>query len=323
MFLIIGPTILDMLIAKSDSLPVVCGDEFTQSSFLFCDKPINKTMGGNGGNSACALARLGANVTLCSSIGKDHYGDILYRFLAESGVNGEGVVRKDNVSTSTTSIVSDKKLNRIAFHYSGTSSCFSNFDINMDLCDKSTIALISGYTLLPQLRLEGIEQVVKRLKEKNTTIALDIGPAVNNPITLEEIGPFVEHIDYLLCNEYELKHFTGSLSLEDGMILVKRSGVDTVIVKCGDKGARFLENTQGRTEIIEGFRVDPFLTVGAGDAFNAGFLYCIGDGRNLQESVRFANAVAAHVISSREGVLTTPSAKEIESFLSSPGKLGV
>jgi len=44
---------------------------------------------------------------------------------------------------------------------------------------------------------------------------------------------------------------------------------------------------------VEPFRVKPVDTLGAGDAFCAGFIAGVMEKRSLYESVRFANAVAA------------------------------
>jgi len=62
---------------------------------------------------------------------------------------------------------------------------------------------------------------------------------------------------------------------------------------------------------LPAYRVKPGYTVGAGDAFNAGFIKAQMEGRDLRESMCFANATAAEKIS-HGGI---PTMKHIEERL--------
>jgi sugar/nucleoside kinase (ribokinase family) len=65
---------------------------------------------------------------------------------------------------------------------------------------------------------------------------------------------------------------------------------------------------------VPGFAVDTVDTVGAGDAFDAGFIVSRLRGAGLGESLRWGNAVAALTIT-RPGARSTPTGAEVDAFL--------
>jgi sugar/nucleoside kinase (ribokinase family) len=59
-------------------------------------------------------------------------------------------------------------------------------------------------------------------------------------------------------------------------------------------------------------------TTGAGDSFDAGFIYRrVVEGRSEADSLRFANACGAIAVTRVGGASSVPSAAEVESFMAS------
>jgi sugar/nucleoside kinase (ribokinase family) len=55
--------------------------------------------------------------------------------------------------------------------------------------------------------------------------------------------------------------------------------------------------------------------VGAGDSFNAGFLFARGGGASLEQALISGNATAALVVSSSRGVLDAPGLAQVEALM--------
>ena len=70
----------------------------------------------------------------------------------------------------------------------------------------------------------------------------------------------------------------------------------------------------GKVELAA-FQVDAVHTIGAGDTFNAGFLFGLVQGWETPAAVRFGQAAAALVVSSPRGVLGAPRRADVEEFL--------
>ena len=313
MFVVIGTANIDLLVSGFDKMPVVMGDEFTTSSLVFCDEPLQMVLGGNGANCAYVLAGLGAPTTLCSAGGADELGRIVCGWLAAQGVDLTGVVQHRQAATAYTAIVSDRALNRLAYHHPGALAAYRAADLPTELLRQAKVVLATGYTIMPQLRPLGFAEALATARQGGALTALDIGPAIGRPAQLDELAPFLPVIDYCLANRHELAVCTDEREIDRGAQRLLAAGAACVIVKQGADGALIYQ--PGQRAHVPAFRVEVHSTVGAGDAFNAGLLYARQQGDPLEEAVRFGNAVAALVISSGAGILGCPSLAHVHEFV--------
>jgi sugar/nucleoside kinase (ribokinase family) len=313
MFVVVGPTTVDFFVSGLEHIPSFGGDEFRPDNLTYCNRPVNIVLGGNGANSAYVLATLGAQVILSSAVGYDKPGDMAFDWLAEQEVELHAINRRSNYTTSTNTIITDDTLNRISFFHAGASDSFRLEDIPSKVFRKAGVLLLTGYSLLPQLRSEGYLSILSTARRNGAITAFDIGPAIGQPVKLAELAPLLPTIDYLITNDYELAICTGSQDLETGIAQLLESGAKYVVVKQGKDGAL----VRGENLRIDepGFAVSARFTVGAGDSFNAGFLYGIGQSWDPARAVRFGNATAALVVSSAQGVLGSPAAEQVEAFV--------
>jgi sugar/nucleoside kinase (ribokinase family) len=313
MFLIIGTANVDLIVSGFERMPVVMGDEFTTSSLVFCDEPLALVLGGNGGNCAYVLAGLGAPTALCSAVGQDQLGQIVRGWLAERGVNLTGFVHQLQQATAYTTIVSDRALNRLAFHHPGALATYTERDVPADLLAASDVVLATSYTIMPRLRPNGFTQILAAAHQRGAITALDIGPAIGSPAVTSELTPLLPHTDYLLANQHELAVCTGEQTVAQGVEQLLQAGAHTVIIKQGAAGATIY--TAKRQWPVAAFAVGVRSTVGAGDSFNAGLLYGLQQKWSIERAVRLGNAVAALVISSERGILDAPKLEQAKRLL--------
>jgi sugar/nucleoside kinase (ribokinase family) len=313
MFLIIGTANVDLIVSGFERMPVVMGDEFTTSSLVFCDEPLGLVLGGNGANCAYVLAGLGVSTALCSAVGQDQLGQIVRGWLAARGVNLAGFVHHPQRATAYTTIVSDRVLNRLAFHHPGALAAYTQADVPVDLLASSEVVLATSYTIMPQLRPAGFTQILAAARQRGAITALDIGPAIGHPAVTEELAPLLPHTDYLLANQHELTVCTGEPALAPGVEQLLRAGAHTVIIKQGAAGATIYTTAGERP--VPAFAVDARSTVGAGDSFNAGLLYGVQQRWSVDRAVRLGNAVAALVISKERGILDAPTLAQARTLM--------
>ena len=87
-------------------------------------------------------------------------------------------------------------------------------------------------------------------------------------------------------------------------------GISIIAVKLGEKGCYV---TDGKEEyFIEAFRVKVEDTTGAGDAFDAGFLYGLLKGKDLYDCGRLGNFVASRCIASMGARTGLPRLSELK-----------
>ena len=290
MLIAIGITTIDLFVSGLDRIPNVGGDEFTTSNLAFCDEALAMVLGGNGANTAYVAARLGLPAMLCSAVGRDALSQVIDGWLNDVGVDTRGVLRSDEAATATTTVITDQALNRLAFHHRGASEIFSHHHLPPAVWETASILLISGYPLLPAWRPDGVAETLAKARQAGITTAMDIGPAIGEPARLAELQPMLSSVDYFLCNAHELAECTGTNDIDAGMMAILDAGTKCVVIKQGRDGALIREADFAMPLVVPGFAVEARFTVGAGDSFNAGFLYGLSQGWDLQQATQFANA---------------------------------
>ena len=143
--------------------------------------------------------------------------------------------------------------------------------------------------------------------------------------TAGTVAESVAHADVLKLNDSEALELTGLLGLpSDGVEgvarrLVERYGLDAVVVTLGGRGA--LAVTKTGAAYRPGFSVDVVDTVGAGDAFTAGFAHRHLRGAGPEECLEFGNALGA-VVATQSGGTAPLRSDDVLGFLrSGPGRV--
>ena len=109
----------------------------------------------------------------------------------------------------------------------------------------------------------------KELKAAGLTISLDTNddPSGQWGGVLDEL---LEYVDVLLPNEMEACRMVKKATVDEAIDELGRR-VPCVAVKCGSRGA--IVRVDGKTFSAPAVSVTPVDTIGAGDSFNAGFLF--------------------------------------------------
>ena len=316
MYVAIGTTTADLLVSSPASFANLSGgDGFRASNLVFTGQPLTLLMGGNGGNSAYVWAGLGLPTALGGAVGWDPLGDILVDWLEARQVNLEGLRRSTQYATPSSTIITSHTAEQVVFHHLGATQELSLAHIPESLLAGAEVLLASSFSFVPQMRAGGFAQALAITHQAGGLTALDIGPAIGEPVRLAELQPLLPHVDYLLANTHELSIL---VSEPDWTITCNRlldAGARAVVVKRSEQGASL--RSRAVAVDIPAFAVKANISIGAGDAFNAGFLYGVQQDWPLEQALRFGNAVAALTVASDRGVLGSPSLAEVELFLNS------
>jgi sugar/nucleoside kinase (ribokinase family) len=162
-------------------------------------------------------------------------------------------------------------------------------------------ALLSGYFLLPSLGLEGALAVVRGCRDRGALTLFDSGwdPQGWVPETRRDLRRLASEVDVFLPNHDEALAITGQPDLPSAAQALLDLGAATVIIKAGEAGSLALQGGQSvvRQPAIPVHALD---TTGAGDSFNAGVMFGLARGWNMERLLQFSNAVAGIVVSRRE-----------------------
>jgi ribokinase len=256
--------------------------------------------GGKGANQAVAASRLGAEVALYCSVGKDENGSILLRKMAKENIQLNHVNHVEGVATGAAFIELCKGENRILIVPGANEFTNSAYiqDVLTDLyqCDVFLFQL--------ETPMEMLEFIIPLLHEKGKTIIVNPAPAYRLSETL------VEKISYLIPNEHEYKTVLGTnLPYEE----IIKSHPNKLIITRGKDGVTYFN---GREPVqVQSVAVTPVDTTGAGDTFSGAFAVAIGEGKSLKESIRFGNIAAGLSILKKGAQSGMPTKEEIEEFM--------
>ncbi len=290
-----GNIVYDTLVRPVDELQWDRG-----TTFVEC---IGYHAGGNGANTARALAILGTPVRLLGAVGADEQGRYVASILEHSGVNIVGVSEASGPTAATVAIVNSAG-DRKFFHRPGASyEAFTKpIHFSSELCSGMSHFHLASFFVLPRLRARGPETLIRaRAAGMTTSFDTNWDPEGGWMKTLE---PCLPYIDLLFMNEDEARMVTGSSDPALGARVVLEKGLQTSIVKLGARGCAIY--TADREILCPAFDVQAKDSTGAGDCFVAGFLAASQRGASLAEAGQFANAVAAlsvQNIGAVEGVL--------------------
>ena len=132
----------------------------------------------------------------------------------------------------------------------------------------------------------------------------------SNGLTLRDAGvsEAIRAVDIFAPNSVEALTLTGEKTVEKALVCLADLA-PLVVIKLGKDGAIARKRDQVlRSPAIQVKVVD---TTGAGDCFNAGFLYAYLKGKSLEECLRYGN-ICGGLSTTARGCQAAPSAKRVE-----------
>jgi ribokinase len=272
----------------------VLGDSFIQSK------------GGKGANQAVAAARLGAEVTFIARLGKDSFGQDAIDTYEKEGINTSFIVRDGEAPTGVALIMIDTEGEDIICVAPGANGNLSKEDI---LLAEDVIKTADCVLLQLEIPLETVEFAIHLASKHHVRVVLNPAPMASLPLSI------LERVDFLTPNETEaaaLINHEPSQSWKFWAEIKQKFGVKNVIVTMGKEGAYSTGLISPR---VPSFPVESLDATGAGDAFNGGLAVALASGYQLEEAVRFANAVGALATTRFGAQSSLPTGLEVEEFL--------
>lgn len=296
--LVIGSLNLDMVI-KVEHMPHV-GE-------TILGEQVDMVPGGKGANQACAVGRLGGNVSMLGAVGDDTYADIERKSLAESGVDISHIIEIKENMTGLAVVSVDRNGDNSIIVSPGANAALMPEDIdrNRELMEESDIVIFQL-----EIPLQTVCYAAKLAKSLGKTVILD--PA---PVPEEFPEELYRYIDVIKPNETELSMLTGIADveehLEEAVRILRNKGVKNVIVTLGEKGVCLCTEAEGFCR-IDAVRVKAVDTTAAGDSFTAAMALMLTQGHTLKEAVEFANVVSSIVVTRKGAQSSIPSYEEVE-----------
>ncbi len=262
--------------------------------------------GGDVLNTAIYLARFGLHPHFVSALGTDPYSEGMIKEWERECVQTGHILRDADRLPGLYAIQTDHRGER-SFYYWRDNSAARNF-FNLDDVDQALTFMeqadwlyLSGITLSIYNDAERAKlcAIAKTAKDNGKQVVFDPnyrprgGPT--HPVAAQAMQDFAVHSTLILATIDDENLLYGQQPGSKHAARWLEMGVETVVLKCGPRGAIIYEPGQASQNVPVTICEQPVDTTGAGDSFNAAFIAakCLGHSNLIaaQEGNRLASQV--------------------------------
>ncbi len=289
---------MDALVFGNVTLDVICypvNEVPRHESISFDDVTISP--GGCGSNTAIGLAAMGVPTEIVARTGDDDSADLLFRYWERVGVDARFVQRTVEMSTGTSVGLIDTDFQPRFIHTSGANRRLMAAIIEPEKLAEIGVKFfhIAGFFVLPNLFAE-VGKKLAKLRSLGITTSLDVvfNMRMDDPKLRAALWDSLPHLDYFISNDHESFRLTGETDTTRAATILKERGAKNVIIKLGAKGCYALSNEY--TGVVPALKVAVVDTTGAGDAFAAGFIAALSQGKGVKAACESGNKAGAKIV---------------------------
>ena len=312
----------DIIVAGEINVDLILTGETVRPSFghekLVDDCTL--TMGSSSVIFACQAARLGLSAAFAGKVGKDTFGDFMLRGMRECSVDVGHVMQVDRPKTGITVSLSEPH-DRAMLTYLGTIAELQASEVSDELLRSARHLHVSSAFLQAKL-LPDLAALFARAKSLGCTTSLDTGW---DPLERwgQQVLAAVSQVHVFMPNEEEAPRLvmlagapaaTGAPSvMPEEALGVLAETVPVVAVKLGARGA--LAAAGKERAACPAYKVTVVETTGAGESFDAGFIYGYLSGWPLERSLRLGCACGALSTRAAGGTASQATLPEAVAFM--------
>jgi len=232
--------------------------------------------GGSAANTIYALAKLGVSTGFIGAVGDDKEGEMLVKDLDSVGVDRSQIKVKKGAKTGSVLCFSDKRGRRALYVLPGANTLLTSDDIDLAYVGQARILHLSSFANEEQLEIQ--KELVEKIPH---SIEVSFAPgSIYAAMGMRALEPIIKRSHIMFLNREEAEELTGA-DFQKGAQKLLAQGAQIVAITLGSGIRR--GNTTATCFVASGeggFMIEAKTTkkpagdtIGAGDAFAAGFLY--------------------------------------------------
>lgn len=259
---------------------------------------------------ASGLSALGLKTGFASKVGDDLFGHFVMEALKKNNIDTSDVSIDNSIKTGVTLSLSMKE-DRAMVTCLGSIAELSVEDIDPSILNNTRHIHVGSFFLQHKLR-PGLKNLFSLAREKGVTTSLDAGwdDSENWDYGIMDV---LEFTDIFFPNEVEAVRITRTRSAREAADRLSEFA-KMVVVKCGPKGAVGKYGDQ-ILEVPTFTSLKPIDTTGAGDSFNAGFIYGFLNGFDFKSCIIYGNACGSISVTRIGGASACPGLEEVRRLI--------
>ncbi|MBL8152684.1 MAG: carbohydrate kinase family protein [Anaerolineae bacterium] len=272
---------------------------------------------GGGCNFVLMAQRLGAQIIAVGAVGADSFGGELLDILRAEGVDTRGVdAPPGSTSTLVLDLIDLAQQKHVFIGGVATGPVMAYSPAIDALVAEGQALFCQGYNLHEKRLVEVLPAALDRAVANGIPVYFDSGPTIRH-FGYDQILPLIQRTTCLMMTEEELPLAADGRSGAEAYAFLLANGPEMVVVKQGPAGCTLV--TAEGSQSVPGFRVAVKDTVGAGDCFDAAFLYGRLSGLEPVQAARLANATGAASVQKVGAGRAVPTRAEVQAVLDQAG----
>ena len=236
------------------------------------DQPQKAVPGGSTFNSIVSLGRAGMNCAMVTEAGGDHVGDLICNFLQENGVSAEYVCRHKNVQSHLSLAFLDEHNDAQYLFYKDHASV--SLDGKLPKMSKDDVVLFGSFFAINPVIRPVVGGLLRKAHEAGAWLYYDVNFRKNHIADLPDVMPYIEENMQLAdVVRGSMEDFEYLFGLKAGEAIYERVSryCQTLILTDGARQIQVFTPDGCETYPVQ--PIETVSTVGAGDNFNAGYIY--------------------------------------------------
>lgn len=300
-------------------------------------------VGGSPTNICVGARRLGLKSALLTAVGDDPVGDFVLHFLNNEGVETRYIPRKAGYRTSAVvlGIEPPDKFPLVYYRDNCADIQLTIDDVLAAPIAESRVFQFAGTNLSREPSRSATFFAAEQARRHGVPVVLDIdfrpdqwhdprafGVAIRAIMPLVDIvigtqdelnAAMLQDPEQMRLEHSQVSDTHVSGDVQTAIQALLGYGAQAVVEKRGAQGAAV--HTREETIIADGYPVEVYNILGAGDAFAAGFLYGYVQGWDWHKAARLGNACGAIVVTKHGCANFMPTMPEVEAFIQPHGGL--
>jgi len=250
--------------------------------------------GGAESNVAIGVSRLGGRAAWVGRLGGDAVGELIMRELRAEGVDAHVAIDVAPTALMLKERLASQRTRVTYYRRQMAGSRLRPSDIPRDVIRDARILHVTGITAaLGAEAGAAVHHAIDLAREAGAVVSFDVNHRASlwndSAVAAQEYRRLAARADIVFAGEDEAELVTGEANLDDQITSLRRLGAHHVVIKRGERGAVAVDEDGGRIDLAA-IPVAVVDTVGAGDAFVAGWLTELGRGADARR--RLETAVA-------------------------------
>ena len=241
------------------------------------DQPQKAVPGGSTFNSIVSLGRAGVPCAMITQTGSDHIGDMICDFLRKNGVSDEFVCRHPNTKSHITlAFLNEHNDAQYEFYKDHATDLLDELKSERvkELMNEGDIVLFGSFFAINPVIRPVTRKLLTEAHEAGAWLYYDVNFRKNHIAELPDILPNIEEnmrLASVVRGSMEDFDYLFGLQDPDAIYDCVRSLCSTLILTDGARSIRVF--TPEGCETYPVAQIPTVSTVGAGDNFNAGYIY--------------------------------------------------